>query len=177
MIIGSSPLARGLLRWGRRRRKPGRIIPARAGFTRLRGSWSIRVTDHPRSRGVYQVGCGRGECRTGSSPLARGLPDRIPREFGHRRIIPARAGFTSLSPGPGTTLPDHPRSRGVYSLGASKADGETGSSPLARGLPKADGETFIKKGIIPARAGFTADLDPPGGEGLDHPRSRGVYGR
>ena len=32
-------------------------------------------------------------------------------------------------------------------------------------------------GIIPARAGFTAQVVPLGGRHPDHPRSRGVYGR
>ena len=52
---GSSPLARGL---------PARpagggvhrgIIPARAGFTVLRGPGHLGRRDHPRSRGVYEV--------------------------------------------------------------------------------------------------------------------------
>ena len=52
-ILGSSPLARGLLRAVRHLRRQLRIIPARAGFTQysLGGCW--RVWDHPRSRGVY----------------------------------------------------------------------------------------------------------------------------
>mgnify|MGYP000883271592 CR=1 FL=1 len=51
----------------------------------------------------------------------------------------------------------------------------TGSSPLARGLPVASARRTVARGIIPARAGFTAV--PPGGVGAgqDHPRSRGVY--
>ena len=91
------------------------------------------------------------------------------------RIIPARAGFTgSSSPIPGSTW-DHPRSRGVYLY---VEDGEArlaGSSPLARGLPRGlelDGEG---RGIIPARAGFTAKKDPKKSTDPDHPRSRGVY--
>ena len=50
---GSSPLARGLRRGDTGPRGRGRIIPARAGFTR--GSFrGVRIhTDHPRSRGVY----------------------------------------------------------------------------------------------------------------------------
>ena len=53
MLQGSSPLARGLLTIGNLRRRDGRIIPARAGFTRpnLRQEW--QHWDHPRSRGVY----------------------------------------------------------------------------------------------------------------------------
>ena len=53
---GSSPLARGLLG----RREPdsgwGRIIPARAGFTRARSGRRTCSSDHPRSRGVYTCG-------------------------------------------------------------------------------------------------------------------------
>ena len=73
---GSSPLARGLhyplerghwWRW---------IIPARAGFTRSRSASRPSGRDHPRSRGVYAVGW----CSRPPGP----------------RIIPARAGFTSM---------------------------------------------------------------------------------
>ena len=72
---GSSPLARGLRRSRRaRRRRPG-IIPARAGFT----------TREP----VYTA------LAVGSSPLARGLPQSIPTHSPVPGIIPARAGFTN----------------------------------------------------------------------------------
>ena len=50
-----------------------------------------------------------------------------------------------------------------------------GSSPLARGLLfyiTCDSE---REGIIPARAGFTAQWCLPLVLLLDHPRSRGVY--
>ena len=91
---GSSPLARGL-RPERPSsvREPG-IIPARAGFTPGVSSSARPARDHPRSRGVYNMG--NGECLDGegSSPLARGLPGLL-HVGGHRAgIIPARAGFT-----------------------------------------------------------------------------------
>ena len=75
LVGGSSPLARGLPDRARLRRPDGRIIPARAGFTatplcRCHGPW-----DHPRSRGVYKNPARRAAFKTGSSPLARGLPD------------------------------------------------------------------------------------------------------
>ena len=95
-IEGSSPLARGL-RW--LRMGPFmmlRIIPARAGFTfrpRFR-SWS--PGDHPRSRGVYPSRPAPRISETGSSPLARGLLERRRQRLNINRIIPARAGFTSL---------------------------------------------------------------------------------
>ena len=95
MGMGSSPLARGLLRIRIKKtsiildhpRSRGvytglahacdfeaRIIPARAGFTDPISRPSATVRDHPRSRGVYRRHPGRVRVREGSSPLARGLP-------------------------------------------------------------------------------------------------------
>ena len=54
-IDGSSPLARGLLSAAAQVGSVGRIIPARAGFTRGRVAFWAGVWDHPRSRGVYQT--------------------------------------------------------------------------------------------------------------------------
>ena len=91
---GSSPLARGL---PPRHSQSGAalwIIPARAGFTprgRVRGG---QDQDHPRSRGVYSTRCPSRPLRTGSSPLARGLPWSRARRCAGPGIIPARAGFT-----------------------------------------------------------------------------------
>ena len=91
---GSSPLARGLP-WPKMFApySPG-IIPARAGFTGSPQKRSHRPTDHPRSRGVYAWPTFSDSVGTGSSPLARGLRQRIAQLAIHRRIIPARAGFT-----------------------------------------------------------------------------------
>ena len=52
--VGSSPLARGLPLRGEFGDGGVRIIPARAGFTGLRGTARSRRRDHPRSRGVYR---------------------------------------------------------------------------------------------------------------------------
>ena len=115
--------------------------------------------------------------RPGSSPLARGLLTVADSTGSPARIIPARAGFTATGSRRLPTRPDHPRSRGVYSASISRSLACTGSSPLARGLPRPDWEGGEATRIIPARAGFTsgpvADRRPSG----DHPRSRGVYGR
>ena len=114
-----------------------------------------RSADCPRSRGVYRRPPCPGGQPAGSSPLARGLRvDLLASEFAGR-IIPARAGFTTWLRSPPALGGDHPRSRGVYVLGAWCGGGHVGSSPLARGLP-------------PAQPGWFAG---PG----DHPRSRGVY--
>ena len=52
---------------------------------------------------------------------------------------------------------------------------DTGSSPLARGLPVVVGTNPPVGGIIPARAGFTSSYDLKEMMTEDHPRSRGVY--
>ena len=153
--VGSSPLARGLpnqLFWDE---ISLRIIPARAGFTDSSSPGEYLSTDHPRSRGVYLPFVFHRERLEGSSPLARGLPPfPVPCDLG-RRIIPARAGFTSRGLPATAIRTDHPRSRGVYV--------HLGSSRLVCG------------GIIPARAGFTDRCSSSCALSRDHPRSRGVY--
>ena len=93
--IGSSPLARGLLPSSARRRRPGRIIPARAGFTRVFTHEERTYRDHPRSRGVYDDFELADWLMEGSSPLARGLRHWLTGRVDEGRIIPARAGFTN----------------------------------------------------------------------------------
>ena len=91
----------------------------------------------------------------GSSPLARGL----------------QSGRVTSS----HNWQDHPRSRGVYRAASGRRSMTSGSSPLARGLLDRGHYRRGRRGIIPARAGFTpvgADDSPKPG---DHPRSRGVY--
>ena len=172
---GSSPLARGLRRpWGFRVWGP-RIIPARAGFTSSAGPTGAWKADHPRSRGVYtRLGAWAHES-DGSSPLARGLPDAPAIAPGLTRIIPARAGFTRVSPPVWSPIRDHPRSRGVYSLYQAAKRGDSGSSPLARGLLKRVLAHYLRNRIIPARAGFTGVIYGVECGRQDHPRSRGVY--
>ena len=153
----------------------GGIIPARAGFTSIEEVIKGIKTDHPRSRGVYPVRAGLDGGYCGSSPLARGLrPDHV-QHVRRPGIIPARAGFTSVTGSDSWPAGDHPRSRGVYaSFGASHAE-DGGSSPLARGLLFSDPGLGQAVRIIPARAGFTDPAHCPLVADEDHPRSRGVY--
>ena len=132
---GSSPLARGLLLEGAPRQAIVRIIPARAGFTCHSVTLHASPWDHPRSRGVYSTTAPNDPPLAGSSPLARGLLVISWRRSFLLRIIPARAGFTALSAGAGEVLGDHPRSRGVYRTSSTTSSNNSGSSPLARGLP------------------------------------------
>ena len=75
---GSSPLARGLRQPQAGPRSSRRIIPARAGFTQPSPGCSHHRSDHPRSRGVYELQAGLSLAVSGSSPLARGLRARPP---------------------------------------------------------------------------------------------------
>ena len=192
---GSSPLARGLQDTCHATHKLARIIPARAGFTSSLSS-SVRsfgiiparagftqswcsptnlLADHPRSRGVYPDRSSTIIISIGSSPLARGLRDRNLHRGGHRRIIPARAGFTRPHRPTASSAADHPRSRGVYLIAVGDAAELLGSSPLARGLRGVGGLLIHPHRIIPARAGFTPQIMGKHSLDQDHPRSRGVY--
>ena len=173
---GSSPLARGLHAAVPGRYDTAGIIPARAGFTQYGPRGRTEPQDHPRSRGVYLTEIGVPTQSVGSSPLARGLPNR---EYGmkrSRRIIPARAGFTTMTAWTMVISRDHPRSRGVYVARRVLSADRAGSSPLARGLLDPETETEACMRIIPARAGFTHLESPSESLLWDHPRSRGVYG-
>ena len=174
-LEGSSPLARGLPRPLPPGRHRVRIIPARAGFTVGCGGVDGRRGDRPRSRGVYLNGEAVPRRFMGSSPLARGLPPRFLRRRHDGRIIPARAGFTRRAVVGRRPPPDHPRSRGVYPFSPRPTPGDSGSSPLARGLLGDAVDEGDPPGIIPARAGFTRRRSTPPAASTDHPRSRGVY--
>ena len=135
------------------------------------------MQDHPRSRGVYFNRYFALRGAGGSSPLARGLRDEIPRKRYFWRIIPARAGFTEIDYEAERPVGDHPRSRGVYKWVSDRPGKGEGSSPLARGLHTAHHSEKAGFRIIPARAGFTAPGPATWSRLTDHPRSRGVYAR
>ena len=91
------------------------------------------------------------------------------------RIIPARAGFTGGTRRRRGWIPDHPRTRGVYSWRPWPTRRGAGSSPHARGLPGREPGNQLLARIIPARAGFTVCLSYWVCCWWDHPRTRGVY--
>ena len=153
---GSSPHARGL--------RTARTTSGKAG------------TDHPRTRGVYPDEIIIFATPQGSSPHARGLQAAAAHRGDDVRIIPARAGFTPTHAWPSRSSRDHPRTRGVYDTNLRPFAAELGSSPHARGLRQVGQEGPARCGIIPARAGFTAEPYAQGYAQQDHPRTRGVYG-
>ena len=174
-MVGSSPLARGLLDALLRKGYLYGIIPARAGFTRYGPPSGRTRQDHPRSRGVYCPSGASHPNPPGSSPLARGLLQVKTQAHPQARIIPARAGFTGEGVRPSYFPRDHPRSRGVYPPRRPSRHSGMGSSPLARGLLLPPHGMGREEWIIPARAGFTSFRYARVEGEQDHPRSRGVY--
>ena len=71
--------------------------------------------------------------------------------------------------------PDHPRSRGEYSVSRVHKNLLKGSSPLSRGIHAAMVEAVLDSGIIPALAGNTVFCWEWLLSWRDHPRSRGEY--
>jgi len=111
---GSSPRVRGLRRRVIGVTRPGRIIPARAGFTGPCATVVQGVQDHPRACGVYSICSWIFSVVAGSSPRVRGLLRNINMPEPIIRIIPARAGFTHHSGDGPPRGEDHPRACGVY---------------------------------------------------------------
>ena len=110
---------------------------------------------HPRSRGEHRENPDPKSTSLGSSPLARGTLDDVGVLFGDLRLIPARAGNTTVDLGGELDLAAHPRSRGEHVRAANLALRIPGSSPLARGTPGQDGPRPGNLRLIPARAGNT----------------------
>ena len=138
-LSGSSPHTRGLPVVRFSEDEDAGIIPAHAGFTTSPPELSVPAADHPRTRGVYNFNVLWSGWRDGSSPHTRGLLCGGVLVAGSPRIIPAHAGFTTLTCCPGACRTDHPRTRGVYSHAASHEAARGGSSPHTRGLLRGRG--------------------------------------
>ena len=174
---GSSPLVRGQ-RW------PVvlvvillRIIPARAGPTRLPQPRHRRFPDHPRSCGANDETPREDGFDDGSSPLVRGQQHRALRDAGRPRIIPARAGPTSADMRGVDVSKDHPRSCGANANCSVESVLSCGSSPLVRGQRRSPSSSRTRPRIIPARAGPTGIGCARSHSTQDHPRSCGANTR
>ena len=90
-------------------------------------------------------------------------------------IIPALAGNTAAADPRSHMGPDHPRSRGEYSLSTWLTETWMGSSPLSRGIHGRIGSPEPLFGIIPALAGNTMPVASPDDFVLgSSPLSRGI---
>ena len=152
---GSSPLVRGQPAVDYVGKSIIRIIPARAGPTRSFKFAFFASSDHPRSCGANWMIPARTCTRCGSSPLVRGQLNAQTATSVYTRIIPARAGPTSLPPLVIAMLADHPRSCGANHLFLIQSLTHCGSSPLVRGQQTLNYPVGMTGRIIPARAGPT----------------------
>ena len=151
-----------------------RIIPARAGPTKLTAFIEAVNADHPRSCGANYANRVWHNVVSGSSPLVRGQLWWPVVLVILLRIIPARAGPTSGEVWISSIKPDHPRSCGANSSLVIRPRNRRGSSPLVRGqlAPVETGSAPAR--IIPARAGPTDDGRVVLSVDTDHPRSCGA---
>ena len=112
--LGSSPLARGPPDAAAAARSVQRLIPARAGTTRISFCPKVIIWAHPRSRGDHILCPSLTHTDRGSSPLARGPHRRTYYRTDDRGLIPARAGTTPQSKRGVVFMGAHPRSRGDH---------------------------------------------------------------
>ena len=171
--------------------------PAHAGNTLDKNATVTIAQDHPRLRGEYEQksqgerlakgsppACAgntieiiqfRMKKKTGSPPLARGIPNGHIPATPLGRIIPACAGNTHSCFHGKAILWDHPRLRGEYTVCGTIEENAMGSPPLARGIPCDFEHKIMCIGITPAYAGNTPFSALSLLPSRDHPRLRGEY--
>ena len=111
----------------------------------------------------------------GSSPPVRGALFLIFFPPGRGGLIPARAGSTIRRPPCPPRPQAHPRPCGEHLAGRWRRRAQSGSSPPVRGAPAGARCGGGRRGLIPARAGSTADK-PGKVAGLRaHPRPCGEH--
>ena len=141
-----------------RQRVLRRFIPACAGNTPGPKRTGRARAVHPRVRGEHILLLLWLAKYGGSSPRARGTPDRHQPDLVRRRFIPACAGNTWILAGQFARNPVHPRVRGEHDLEAGEPAPDTGSSPRARGTRTARLGPASCSRFIPACAGNTCGL-------------------
>ena len=111
----------------------------------------------------------------GSPPLARGILFAYANGRERNGITPACAGNTLVFCSTRWRHRDHPRLRGEYFLKIDPTGWQSGSPPLARGIPTSYGASSPSGGITPACAGNTMTRGYSHDISRDHPRLRGEY--
>ena len=131
--IGSSPRVRGKRAHDDHAIIDPRIIPARAGQTGGFVHPCLRRADHPRACGANGRVRTAAYAPTGSSPRVRGKRAGFYVAGDEDRIIPARAGQTTLMPNISAQTTDHPRACGANTFAGQWRGYADGSSPRVRG--------------------------------------------
>ena len=110
--FGSPPRVRGKRTANESCQKPGRITPARAGKTVVRGMRRGAGADHPRACGENEKTSFSAFAASGSPPRVRGKLWPSPKRRARERITPARAGKTWRYCEQPVECEDHPRACG-----------------------------------------------------------------
>ena len=171
---GSSPRVRGKLPVGDAGDLRDRIIPARAGQTPSASPARPSSPDHPRACGANLGVAAIKMAADGSSPRVRGKRGRSCEHAVRTRIIPARAGQTTVSQNPIRESTDHPRACGANVSVFLDRRGVGGSSPRVRGKRHPPAPEKKPMRIIPARAGQTGTRPESPRTATDHPRACGA---
>ena len=155
-VAGTSPRARGKRISRRYRLFAGRNIPACAGKTAIHGASINAASEHPRVRGENPPPFPAGLVLTGTSPRARGKPNRTISLGVSSRNIPACAGKTLANVVAQVSHQEHPRVRGENMPLDQWYMEHPGTSPRARG--KRGFFRRFSSGVrnIPACAGKTS---------------------
>ena len=111
--------------------------------------------------------------RTGSSPRVRGKLQGDGVGVVSGRLIPARAGKTPVRRRRVARRPAHPRACGENARPTTSTAPPPGSSPRVRGKRRTRRPGRAVTGLIPARAGKTAQCSPRGWDRWAHPRACG----
>ena len=173
MNPGSSPHTRGT-RIPRHPSSPKiRFIPACAGNAGSGVSSSSVSPVHPRMRGERSAGGRPAWACLGSSPHARGTPERPDPHHRRLRFIPACAGNAHPQLASGGSRPVHPRMRGERGKWGGFIGCRRGSSPHARGTRSCFPGPRRPARFIPACAGNAAPGRAPRAPPPVHPRMRG----
>ena len=150
---GSSPRVRGKRDRREAERQPQRLIPARAGKTRISTLIGEPPWAHPRACGENAAVIRAMGRPRGSSPRVRGKRPHPRRRRGPVRLIPARAGKTAPASSASSSGSAHPRTCGEKQRTLRYPRHQAGSSPRVRGK--------LREG------------DHPGLPALAHPRACG----
>ena len=173
--MGSSPLARGTSQVTHLISLEVRLIPARAGSTKLTPVTPAVSAAHPRSRGEHPSPGSPEITIDGSSPLTRGTPAHLTDHDVSRGLIPTRAGNILLPLQISGVRSAHPRYCGEHTSPTRPDQSSPGSSPLARGTMVAPIPHQRPARLIPARAGNILQSASWCLHSSAHPRSRGEH--
>ena len=170
---GSSPRGRGKHHQEAVNANQDRLIPARAGKTRVFRVTVIVLSAHPRAGGENLSFGGLVPPDAGSSPRGRGKPFGMSRRSTSGGLIPARAGKTSTLISIAVRIWAHPRAGGENFKGMGQSIAQEGSSPRGRGKHDAATDFIRWTRLIPARAGKTSSPSTPPRAPAAHPRAGG----